>query len=108
MEKYKKELERFRRYAIYRGFSQYADDFASFAVEKMLKGRVTILRYSLVDFLRIYHDKELFYPMEEIETIQKGISHRAFNESSEQHQQFLKKLELKKKIITQKNPFISF
>lgn len=46
--------------------------------------------------------------MREVESIQKGLSHKSFNEMSEQHQQFLKNLEKKKKEITAKHPFISF
>lgn len=43
-----------------------------------------------------------------IETIQKGISHKPFNEKSEQHQHFLENLEFKKKLIKDKFPLINF
>ena len=76
--------------------------------EDMIHPNKTAINYIWEKFVSTWFSEESQITMEEIETIQKGISHRAFNESSEQHQQFLKKLELKKKIITQKNPFISF
>lgn len=46
--------------------------------------------------------------MKVVETIQRGIAHRPFNEASEQHQKFLKNLELKKAQLTKKLPFIKF
>lgn len=76
--------------------------------EDMIHPNKTAINYIWEKFVSSWFSEESQITMEEIETIQKGISHRPFNESSEQHQQFLKNLELKKKILTQKHPFISF
>tara|TARA_R110002020_G_scaffold30274_5_gene95443 strand:+ start:562 stop:1509 length:948 start_codon:yes stop_codon:yes gene_type:complete len=46
--------------------------------------------------------------MAEVETIQKGISHRPFNEHSQAHQKFRENLELKKKSLRDKIPHITF
>ena len=46
--------------------------------------------------------------MKEIDVIQKGISHRPFNEKSEDHQQFLQNLSSKKEKIQEQFPFINF
>jgi hypothetical protein len=46
--------------------------------------------------------------MKEVDTIQKGISHRPFNENSEQHQKFLTNLEIKKEKLNSIFNFIKF
>ncbi|PZW41530.1 GSCFA family protein [Mesonia algae] len=46
--------------------------------------------------------------MQEIDKIQKGMLHKAFNQESEAHQKFLIKLELSKKTLIEKFPFINF
>ena len=46
--------------------------------------------------------------MQEIDKIQKGMLHKAFNKESEAHQKFLNKLEVSKKALIEKFPFISF
>jgi hypothetical protein len=46
--------------------------------------------------------------MQEVETVQRGISHKPFNEKSEQHQQFLKKLDIKKGNLLLRFPFLKF
>jgi len=49
------------------------------------------------------------YPiMNEVATIQKGLSHRPFNPNSESHQQFLANLHLKIQQLQLKLPFINF
>jgi len=59
-------------------------------------------------FLNVWITSEAKPIMEEVEAIQKGLSHRPFNESSEAHQQFL--LQLKKRVESLKKtfPFIDF
>ena len=46
--------------------------------------------------------------MQEIDKIQKGMLHKAFNQESEAHQKFLNKLEVSKKTLIEKFPFINF
>lgn len=46
--------------------------------------------------------------MQEIETIQKGLSHRPFNPESESHQQFLSKLQDKIAKLQKQFPQIQF
>lgn len=59
-------------------------------------------------FLNVWITSEAKPIMEEVEAIQKGLSHRPLNESSEAHQQFL--LQLKKRVESLKKtfPFIDF
>lgn len=46
--------------------------------------------------------------MKEVETIQRGLQHRPFNEQSEQHQKFLQDLEQKKQQLQSQFPYIRF
>ncbi len=53
-------------------------------------------------------DKNCFSTIQEVETIQKGLTHRPFNEDSESHQQFLVHLNEKIKCLQDQFSFISF
>ena len=66
------------------------------------------INYIWGKFISTWFSKESQETMQEIEVIQKGIAHRPFNENSEQHQKFLRNLELKIKVLTHKYSFISF
>ena len=61
----------------------------------MIHPNETAIKYIWEHFKNTWISKISFELMGEIEAIQKGLAHRPFNESSEQHQQFLKKLQLK-------------
>ena len=79
-----------------------------FYSEDLLHLNKTAITYIWEKFTSTWFSEETQTTMEEVAGIQKGIAHRAFNEDTEQHLQFLKNLELKKKMIYQKHPFITF
>jgi hypothetical protein len=76
--------------------------------EDMLHPNTTAINYIWKKFVSTWFSRESQETMQEVETIQKGISHRPFNEKSEQHQQFLKKLNLKKGNLLLRFPFLKF
>lgn len=76
--------------------------------EDMVHPNKIAINYIWEKFIATWFSKESRNTMQEIEVIQKGIAHRPFNENSEQHQRFLRNLELKKKVLTQEYSFISF
>ena len=79
-----------------------------FYAEDLLHPNKTAINYIWEKFIGSWCCEASKTMMQEIETIQKGLSHKSFNKKSEQHQQFLKNLEKKKKAVTKKHPFISF
>lgn len=59
-------------------------------------------------FKSVWLSQECYPLMEEVETIQKGISHRPFNPDSEAHRQFKKSLRQKITYLEEKYPFMKF
>ena len=59
-------------------------------------------------FLNVWISSEAKPTMEEVEAIQKGLSHKPFNASSEAHQQFLLQLKKRKETLKKSFPFIDF
>ena len=76
--------------------------------EDMLHPNTTAINYIWEKFVSSWFSREAQDIMQEVETVQKGISHRPFNEKSKQHQQFLRKLELKKGKLLLRFPFLKF
>ena len=79
-----------------------------FYAEDMIHPNKTAINYIWEKFVNTWFSEESKSIMKEVEIIQKGISHKPFNENSEQHQKFLKNLNEKKQNIKAKFPFISF
>ncbi|MFY9241624.1 MAG: GSCFA domain-containing protein [Polaribacter sp.] len=79
-----------------------------FYVEDMIHPNKTAINYIWEKFVATWFSEDSHAIMKEIDTIQKGISHKPFNESSEEHQQFLKKLENKKREVQKIFPHIVF
>ena len=79
-----------------------------FYAEDMIHPNLTAINYIWEKFKHVWIDNTAHPTMQEVETIQKGLLHRPFNPNSEQHQVFLKNLELKIKTLTQTFPFINF
>lgn len=79
-----------------------------FYSEDMIHPNKTAINYIWEQFVACWFSEESKNTMQEIETIQKGISHRPFNKSSNQHEQFLKNLEIKKSKLLEKFPFLKF
>lgn len=63
----------------------------------------TAVDYIWEHFKHVWIDEKIASIMKEVDTIQKGLAHRPFNENSEQHQQFL--LDLNQKIQDLENRF---
>ncbi len=78
-------------------FEIMMDDLRDYRFYKsdMIHPNETAIEYIWEQFKSTWIDATSFDLMQEIDTIQKGLLHKPFNEYSEQHQQFLKKLQLK-------------
>ncbi|WP_439131408.1 GSCFA domain-containing protein [Polaribacter sp.] len=79
-----------------------------FYAEDMIHPNTTAINYIWERFVYSWFSETTLPTLKEIETIQKGMMHRPFNEKSEKHQLFLKNLSEKKERITAKYPFIKF
>jgi hypothetical protein len=79
-----------------------------FYTEDMIHPNKTAINYIWEKFINTWFSEKSKPTMKEIDVIQKGITHRPFNEKSEQNQLFLSDLEQKKKNIQQLFPFINF
>jgi len=79
-----------------------------FYAQDMMHPNKTAINYIWERFMETQISDNSKLTMQEIETIQKGISHRPFNKNSEQHQRFLKNLEVKKEKINSLFSFIKF
>lgn len=64
--------------------------------------------YIWAKFKKTWISEDAYPTMKDIDKIQKSIQHKAFNQNSEKHQEFLEKLEIKINDITQKYPQINF
>ncbi|OIQ41325.1 MAG: GSCFA domain-containing protein [Bacteroidetes bacterium MedPE-SWsnd-G1] len=81
-------------------FSAYEimmDDLRDYRFYKsdMIHPNQTAIDYIWEKFKSVWISDSADNLMNEIDTIQKGLTHKPFNENSEQHQQFLKNLRLK-------------
>jgi lysophospholipase L1-like esterase len=79
-----------------------------FYAEDMIHPNKTAVNYIWEKFVDTCFSEETKPTMKDVDVIQKGVLHRPFHENSKQHQQFLKKLEIKKEKIKSKFPFIEF
>lgn len=79
-----------------------------FYAEDMIHPNKTAINYIWKRFMETRISESSKLTMEAVETIQKGISHRPFNENSEQHQRFLNNLEIKKEKLNSIYNFIKF
>jgi len=79
-----------------------------FYAEDMIHPNKTAINYIWERFAETRISESSKLTMKEVETIQKGISHRPFNENSEQHQKFLTNLEIKKEKLNSIFNFINF
>ena len=79
-----------------------------FYAEDMIHPNKTAINYIWERFAETRISESSKLTMKEVETIQKGISHKPFNENSEQHQKFLNNLEIKKEKLNSIFNFIKF
>ena len=76
--------------------------------EDMIHPNKTAINYIWQRFVETQISENSKLTMEKVESIQKGISHKPFNENSEQHQKFLNNLEIKKEKLNSIFDFIRF
>lgn len=79
-----------------------------FYKEDMIHPNQTAIEYVWEKFEEVWIAEESKPVLDEIETIQKGLSHKPFNPSSEAHQQFLKKIHQRIEILQKKFSHIRF
>ncbi len=79
-----------------------------FYSEDMIHPNTIAIKYIWEKFTYAWISHESETTMEEIETIQKGLAHKPFNPTSEQHQKFLAKLQDKIAKLQQQYPSIKF
>ena len=82
-------------------FEIMMDDLRDYRFYKsdMIHPNETAINYIWEYFKNTWISKKSYQIMDQIDTIQKGLAHRPFNEASEQHQQFLKKLQSKIELL---------
>lgn len=76
--------------------------------EDMVHPNNIAINYIWSKFSEAWFSDDSKETMLKVETIQKGLAHRPFNEKSELHQQFLKKIEQKIIKLKEEIPFINF
>ncbi|APG65515.1 GSCFA domain-containing protein [Tenacibaculum todarodis] len=79
-----------------------------FYAEDMIHPNQTAINYIWQKFSDVWISDNAIKTMKEVATIQKGLTHRPFNENSEQHQQFLEKLNQKIENLQKNLPFVRF
>ena len=79
-----------------------------FYAEDMIHPNKTAINYIWEKFVASWFSEDTLLTMKDVDVIQKGLSHRPFNENSVQHQQFLKNLEVKKETLKVQFTFINF
>ena len=79
-----------------------------FYKEDMIHPNKTAIDYIWEKFSIVWMSEMTNKTRKEIETIQKGLSHKPFNLDSKQHQDFLSNLEGKISLLQKEYPFITF
>ncbi len=79
-----------------------------FYKEDLIHPNKTAIHYIWNRFAETWIDQNAKSTMEQIEKIQNGLSHRAFNPDSEAHQQFLKTLQEQIQTLQRVHPHITF
>ena len=79
-----------------------------FYAEDMIHPNTTAINYIWEKFQLVWLSENVLPVMEEVDAIQKGMAHKAFNPNSETHINFIRKLELKKEALQKKFQHISF
>jgi lysophospholipase L1-like esterase len=79
-----------------------------FYKEDMLHPNKTAIQYIWNKFQQVWISSEASKTMQDIEIIQKGLSHKPFNPNAEAHLQFVAKLQAKMKKIQREYSFVSF
>ena len=79
-----------------------------FYAEDMIHPNKTAIQYIWEKFTDTWFVENTKQTMKNVDIIQKGLSHKPFNEHSNEHQLFLEKLAKRKELLLQQFPFMSF
>jgi len=79
-----------------------------FYSEDMIHPNKTAINYIWDKFLSTWFLEETLPTLKEVDNIQRGISHKSFNENSKEHQLFLKNLNAKKTKLQEQFYFMKF
>jgi len=79
-----------------------------FYAEDMVHPNNLAIEYIWERFKNVWISEKAESVMKEVEEIRKGLSHKPFNEDSEQHQLFLKSLNEKILVLNKEFPFMNF
>ncbi|MCT4699277.1 GSCFA domain-containing protein [Tenacibaculum haliotis] len=79
-----------------------------FYAEDMIHPNKTAIDYIWERFSEVWISEETQQTMKDVATIQKGLTHRSFNPTSEAHLKFLKNLQQKKETLEKAFPFMKF
>jgi hypothetical protein len=79
-----------------------------FYAQDMIHPNQTAIDYIWERFADAFLSAEAHKTMQEVESIQKALSHRPFNPGTEQHQQFLSSVNDRITTLKQKFPHFSF
>jgi hypothetical protein len=79
-----------------------------FYAEDMIHPNKMAINYIWEKFKQVWISKDVLKTMDEVEAIQKGLSHKSFNSKSKAHRQFLFKINEKQSLLKKKFPHIHF
>ena len=79
-----------------------------FYAEDMIHPNKTAINYIWEKFTYVWFSEQAEETMKKVDTIQKGLTHRSFNPTSEAHLKFLKNLAQKKETLVKAFPFMKF
>ncbi len=79
-----------------------------FYAEDMIHPNKIAIQYIWEKFTDTWFVENTKQTMKKVDIIQKGLSHKPFNEHSNEHQLFLEKLAKRKELLLQQFPFMSF
>jgi hypothetical protein len=79
-----------------------------FYAEDMIHPNKMAINYIWEKFKQVWISKDVLKTMDEVEAIQKGLSHKPFNSKSKAHQQFLFKINEQQSILKKKFSHIQF
>lgn len=82
-------------------------DYRFYATDMVHPNELAI-DYIWEKFQQVWISDAVSLPMKKVAEVQKGLRHRPFSIASEQHQKFIKSLELKIKMLREEFPFMRF
>lgn len=104
------QLLKGRNAAYFPSYEIMMDDLRDYRFYKtdMVHPNQMAIDYIWEQFQAVWFKGSVKDTMKQVSVIQNGLAHKPFNSGSEQHQQFVKQLELKKETIIRDFPFMKF